>query len=76
MQKYLLAACDLSVSIQESLELVVSNGRLNDGTAVCHESDLNPTTNFFKQNNNPLDVVHRTQAKFDVQNSIIGSLLK
>lgn len=76
MQKYLLAGCDLSDSIQESLELVVSNGSLNDGTVVCHEFDLNPTTNFFKQNNNPLDVVYRTQANFDVQNSIIGSLLE
>ena len=56
-----MATGDLNDSIQESLDLVVSDGCLNNGTAVCHESDLNPKKN---------------QAKFDVQNPIIGSLLK
>ena len=76
LQKYLLATGDLSDSIQESLDLVVSNSRLNDGTAVSHEFDLNPATKFFKQNNDPFDVVYRKQAKFDVQNRIIGTLLE
>lgn len=56
--------------------MVVSNGRLNDGTAVLHESDLNPTTKLFKQNNNPLDVVYKKQAKFYVKNLIIGTPLE
>ena len=36
-QIYLLATSDLNDSIQESLDLVVSNGLLNDGTAVWLE---------------------------------------
>lgn len=74
LQKFLLATGDLNDNIQKSLDLAVSAGYLNDGTAVCHESDLNPMTHFFKQNNNPLDVVYKDQAKFDVQNPIIGNL--
>ena len=58
MQNYLLATGDLNHSIQESFNLAVSNGRLNDGTAVQHEPDLNPTTDFFKHNNNPFDVAY------------------
>ena len=46
LQNYLLATDDLNNSIQESLDLVVGNGHLNDRTAVWHESDLNPTTIF------------------------------
>ena len=76
MQKCLLTTGDLNDSIQESLDLVVNDGRLNDGTAVCHESGLSTTTIFFKQNNNPLDVVYKNEAKFHIQNPIIGSLLK
>ena len=49
LQKYLLATGDLSDSIQERLDLVVSNSRLNDGTAVSHESDLNPATKFLNR---------------------------
>ena len=42
-----MATGDLNDSIQESLDLVVSDGRLNDGTVVHQESDLDPTTTFF-----------------------------
>ena len=80
MQNYLLATGDLNHSIQESFNLAVSNGRLNDGTAVQHEPDLNPTTDFFKQDNNPFDVayiyIYIYKAKFDIQNPIIRSLLE
>ena len=31
---------------------------------------------FFKKNNNPLYVVYKKQTKFDIQNPVIGSLLK
>ena len=37
LQNYLLASGDLNNIIQECLNLVVSNGHLNDGTAVQHE---------------------------------------
>ena len=67
------ATGDLNKSIKEILDLVASNGCLNDGTAVRHESDLNPTTNILTQNNNSLDVVYKKHGKFDFQNRIIGS---
>ena len=67
------ATGDLNKSIQEILDLVASNCCLNDGTTVRHESDLNPTTNILKQNNNSLDVVYKKHGKFDFQNRIIGS---
>ena len=39
-------------------------------------SELNdPKYKYFRQNNNPLDVVYKEKAKFDVQNPIIGDLL-
>ena len=50
---------------------------MNDESAVRHVSERDdPKYNFFKKNDNPLDVVYREQAKFDVQNPVIGSLLK
>ena len=65
------ATGDLNKSIQEILDLVASNGCLNDGTAVRHKSGLNPTTNILKQNNNSLDVAYKKHGKFDFQNRII-----
>ena len=59
LQEYLLAAGDLN----ESLDLVVTNGHLNDAT-VRHEKNMNP-----------LDIVYGNIAKFVARNPIIGSLL-
>ena len=73
----MLATEDLNRTIEESLELAVSHGRLNDETKVRHVSERDdPTYNYFRKNDNPLDVSYKQQAKFDVQNPIIGSLLK
>ena len=77
LQKYLLATENLNNTIEESLQLAVSHGKLNDETAVRHVSERDdPKYNYFRKNDNPLDVVYREQTKFDVQNPIIGSLLK
>ena len=77
LQKYLLATEDLNRTIEESLQLAVSHGRLNDETAARHVSERGSLTyNYFRKNDNPLDVVYKQQAKFDVQNPVIGSLLK
>ena len=77
MQKYLLATDDLKSTIEESLDLAVVYGKLNDGTAVRHVSERDdPDYNFFRRHDNPLDVVYKKKAQFDVQNSIIGSLLQ
>ena len=77
LQKYLLATEDLNKAIEESLQLAVSHGKLNDERAVKHVSGRDdPTYNYFRKNDNPLDVVYKQQAKFNVQNPVIGSLLK
>ena len=78
LKAYLLATEDLNRTIEDSLQLAVTHGKLNDATAVRHVSERDDPTkyNFFKKNDNPLDLVYREQAKFDVQNPIIGSLLK
>ena len=77
LQNYLLATEFLGRTLEDSLELAVSYGKLNEGTKVRHLSELNdPKYKYFRQNNNPLDVVYREKAKFDVQNPIIGDLLK
>ena len=77
LQKYLLATEDLNNTIEESLQLAVTHGKLNDEAAVRHVSERDdPTYNYFRKNDNPLDVVYKQQAKFDVQNPVIGTLLK
>ena len=76
-QNYLLATEHLGTTLEDSLQLAVSHGKLNEGTKVRHLSELNdPKYKYFRQNNNSLDVVYREKAKFDVQNPIIGDLLK
>ena len=77
LQNYLLATEFLNTILEDSLELAISRGKLNEGTKVRHLSELNdPTYKYFRQNNNPLDVVYKEKAQFDVQNPIIGDLLK
>ena len=77
LQNYLLATEHLATTLEDSLQLAVSHGKLNEGTKVRHLSELNdPKYKYFRQNNNPLDVVYREKAKFDIQNPIIGDLLK
>ena len=77
LQNYLLATEFLNTTLEDSLELAVSHGKLNEGTKVRHLSELNdPKYKYFRQNNNPLDVVYKEKAKFDVQNPITGDLLK
>ena len=77
LQKYLLATEDLNKTIEDSLQLAVTHGKLNDEAAVRHVSERNDVNyKFFKKNDNPLHVVYKEQAKFNIQNPIIGSLLK
>ena len=75
LQRYLLATEDLNRTIEKSLELAVSYGKLNNESKVRHVSERDdPTYNYFRKNDNPLNVAYKQQAKFDVQNPIIGSL--
>ena len=77
LQAYLLATEDLNKTLDDCLKLAVTHGKINDSSKVRHVLERNdPKYQFFKQNDNPLDVLYREHAKFDVQNSIIGSLLQ
>ena len=77
LQSYLFATEDLNRSLEDSLRLLVSRGKINDATKVRHEFEKNNADiKFFQQNDNPLDILFKEKAKFDVQNPIIGSLLE
>ena len=72
LQKSRFAAGLLQDSIQQSLNVKVTNGGFNDA-AVRRELDLKYPSIMKKPN--PIDVVFKDKAKFDVQNPIIGSLV-
>ena len=72
LQKYLLAIGLLQDSIQQSLDMIVTDGGFND-VAVRGEFDLKYPSIMKKPN--PIDVVFKDKAKHDVQIPIIGSLV-
>ena len=72
LQKYLLATGLLQDSIQQSLDMIVTDGGFNNAE-VRRELDLKYPTIMNKRN--PVDVVFKDKAKFDVQNPIIDSLV-
>ena len=72
LQKYLLATGLLQDSVQQSLDMIVTDGGFNDA-AVRRELDLTYPSILKKPN--PVDVVFEDKAKFDVQNLITGSLV-
>ena len=72
LQKYILATDLLQDSVQQSLDMIVTDGGFNDA-AVRRELDLKYPSILKKPN--PVDVVFEDKAKFDVQNLIIGSLV-
>ena len=63
LQKYLLAIGLLQDSIQQSLDMIVTDGGFNDA-AVRGEFDLKYPSIMKKPN--PIDVVFKDKAKFDV----------
>ena len=77
LQSYLFATEDLNRTLNESLQLAVGHGKINDAAKVRHEFEKNNADyKFIQKNDNPLDVLFKEKAKFDVQNPIIGSLLE
>ena len=71
LQKYLLATGLLQDSIQQSLDMVVTDGFFNN-TAVRRELDQKYPTLMKKPN--PVNVIFKNKTHFDVQNPIIGLL--
>ena len=73
MQKFLMATSLFKDSIQDSLNMTVSDdGKLND-TAVRRQLDTKFPSVMCKTI--PIDAIFKDQAKFDNQNPIISSLL-
>ena len=72
LRNFLLASRDVSKSIQENLNAVVADGRLND--AIIRHA-LDTTNKNILVNPNPLQVTFKDVKKFDAQNPIVGKLL-
>ena len=69
-----MATGDLNDSIQQSLNLIVSDRKLNEGMSDRRLLDPKFPKNVM-QKPNPVGFVFRDIAKFDTQNPIIGNLL-
>ena len=72
LQKYLLETGLLKDSIQDSLDMIVTNGKLNDASV---RRALDTKYLSVMKKSNPMDFVFKDKAKFDTQNPIIGTLL-
>ena len=71
VQKYLLATDLLQDTIQENLNMIVTDGGFNNAS-ICRVLDMKYPSVMKKPN--PIDFMFKDKAKFDVQNPIIGSL--
>ena len=72
LQKYLLATGLLQDSIQQSLDMIVTDGGFNNAEA---RIELDLKYSIIMKKRNPIDVVFKDKTKFDGQNPIIGSLV-
>ena len=71
VQKFLLATYLLQDSVQESLNMIVTDGDFNN-TSIRRVLDTKYP--FVMKKPNPIDFVLKDKAKFDIENPIIGSL--
>ena len=73
VQKFILAANLLQDSVQESLNIIVTDGDFNNASI---RRVLDTKYPFVMKKPNPIDFVLKGKAKFDVQNPVIGSLFE
>ena len=73
VQKFLLATDLLQDRVQESLNMIVTDGNFNNAS-IRRALDTNYPSVMKKPN--LIDFVFKDKAKFDVQNPIIGSLFE
>ena len=73
VQKFLLATDLLQDSVQESLNMIVTDGNFNNASIRRALDTKYPSV---MKKPNPIDFVLKDKAKFDVQNSIIGLLFE
>ena len=72
MQKYLLATGLLKDSIQDSLDMIVTDEKFNNAAV---KRVLDTKYPLVMKKSNLIDVVFKHKWKFDTQNPIIGALL-
>ena len=73
LQKYLLATGILEDGIQDSLDMITTDGDFNN--AGIHRVLNLKEPNLMKKTN-PVELVFKDKAKFDTQNPVISELLK
>ena len=73
IKNFLLGTSDYARSIQSDIDLYVTRGRHNQ---VSFRYKLNPIEKSVWRTENPLALLFKDVANFDVQNPIIGSLLR
>ena len=71
-QKYPLATGVLKDSIQDSLDMIVTDGKFNDASVRIALDTKYPSV---MKKSNPMEIVFKNKAKFYTQNPIIGTLL-
>ena len=74
LQKSLLATGILKSSIQDSLNMIVSDDRKLSDAAVHRQLDLKIPSVMKKPN--PVDYVFKAIAKFDTQNTVVDDIIK
>ena len=71
LQKYLLVTDVLQDTIQENLNMIVTDGGFNNASV---RRELDTKYPSVMKKSNPIEVVFKDKAKFDVQNPVVGSL--
>ena len=72
LQKFLLATDLLQDSIQENLDMIVTDGGFSNAS-IRRKLDKNFT--YVMKTLNPIEVMFKDKSKFDVQNPVVGSLI-
>lgn len=73
VKNYLLATSDFGKGMQDDINMYVPRDRLNNAS---FRQKVNPIAKNVFRRKNPLELVFQDILNFDVQNPIIGSLLK
>ena len=71
-KKYLLTTDLLQDTIQENLNMIVTDGGFNNASV---HRELDTKYPSVMKKSNLIDVVFKDKAKFDVQNPVVGSLI-
>ena len=73
IQKYLLATSGFAKGIQDDINLYVTRDRLNNAS---FRQKLDPISKNIFQRQNPLELLFQDVSTFDVQDPVVGSLLR